>query len=236
VATNTYIGSELELFSKADNWKAYYAKFLRRHLVGDVLEVGAGIGATTKALCDGSQKRWVCLEPDPAMSATLLTKLSGRELPACCEAVTGAITDLALEELFDAIVYIDVLEHIEADGDELMKAAGHLRPGGRLVILAPAHRWLYTAFDKAIGHFRRYNKESLSKAIPAAFEPVEFRYLDSAGLMASLGNRLLLKSDMPTSRQIALWDKAMVPLSRLVDPLVRYRLGKSLLGVWRKKL
>jgi hypothetical protein len=71
--------------------------------------------------------------------------------------------------------------------------------------------------------------------IPEGFDRVELKYLDSVGLVASLGNRLFLKSGMPTARQIALWDKMMIPLSRLIDPLTRYRLGKSVLGAWRKK-
>jgi 2-polyprenyl-3-methyl-5-hydroxy-6-metoxy-1,4-benzoquinol methylase len=118
VTSHAYIGSELELFARAENWKAYYAKFLRRYLAGDVLEVGAGIGATTLALSDGSQKRWVCLEPDPALAATLLAKISDRELPACCSAMTGTLSDLSREDLFDAVIYIDVLEHIEGDAGE----------------------------------------------------------------------------------------------------------------------
>ena len=51
MADYTYIGSELELFSEASNWKAYYARLIRPYLGEEVLEVGAGIGATTASLC-----------------------------------------------------------------------------------------------------------------------------------------------------------------------------------------
>ena len=64
----TYIGSELELFSHASNWKAYHARLIRPYLGDEVLEVGAGIGATTASLYSGNQKRWVCLEPDLALA------------------------------------------------------------------------------------------------------------------------------------------------------------------------
>ena len=60
-------------------------------------------------------------------------------------------------------------------------------------------------------------------------------YLDAVGLLASLCNRLLLRQQMPTSRQIQVWDRFLVPLSRWVDPLLGYRLGKSIVGVWRKR-
>ena len=53
-------------------------------------------------------------------------------------------------------------------------------------------------------------------------------------MLASLGNRLVLKSAMPTPQQIALWDRMMVPLSRLADPLLAFTLGKSVLAVWER--
>ena len=59
--TEHYIGNELELFDKAKNWKRYYGTLIQPFLTGDVMEVGAGIGATTRSLCNGSQKKWVCL-------------------------------------------------------------------------------------------------------------------------------------------------------------------------------
>ena len=60
------------------------------------------------------------------------------------------------------------------------------------------------------------------------------RYLDSVGMMASLGNRLLLRAGMPTLRQILAWDRLMVPLSRRLDPWVGYRFGRSILAVWTR--
>jgi hypothetical protein len=57
--------------------------------------------------------------------------------------------------------------------------------------------------------------------------------LDGVGLLASLANRIVLKSGAPTKSQIRFWDTCMVPLSRVVDPLLGYRVGKSIIGVWR---
>jgi hypothetical protein len=70
--------------------------------------------------------------------------------------------------------------------------------------------------------------------MPGNLERVRLNYLDCVGLLASLGNRLVLKSKMPSKRQIALWDRGMVPLSTVLDPLLRYSVGKSVFGVWRK--
>jgi SAM-dependent methyltransferase len=230
----SYKGSELELFEKAENWKAYYQNLIRNYLGQEVLEVGAGIGATTRALCGEKQSRWLCLEPDPVMGKRIGSLITNHELPSTCEVRVGLVSDLQPQESFDTIIYVDVLEHIENDRDELKLSLSHLKPGGFLVVLSPAHQWLYTPFDEAIGHHRRYNKNTLSALIPEGLDQVELKYLDCVGALASLGNRLVLKSSIPSVKQLAVWDKLMVPLSKLLDPMLGYRAGKSVLGVWRK--
>jgi len=236
LAEYTYIGSELELFSEASNWKAYCARLIRPYLGEEVLEVGAGIGATTGSLCNGSQRRWVCLEPDTGLARTLEQRIADGRLPECCKVRVGTLRDLSQEEVFDTVVYIDVLEHIEDHETEVKLAATHLREGGTLVVLAPAHQWLFTPFDEALGHYRRYDLNRLPRIIPEEdLYRVKLGYLDCVGLLASLGNRFILKSKMPSRQQIALWDGVMVPLSRLLDPLLRYSVGKSILGIWQKK-
>jgi hypothetical protein len=54
-------------------------------------------------------------------------------------------------------------------------------------------------------------------------------------LVASLGNRLILRSEQPNARQIELWDKLMVRTSKVIDPLLLHTLGKSVLGIWRRR-
>jgi len=234
VSSIAYVGSELELFAAATNWKSYLSRQLQGFLGESVLEVGAGLGTTTLNLCRRPHRRWVCLEPDPAMTAALQGKRESGALPGCCEVRAGTLADLPTDEKFDSIIYIDVLEHIEDDRAEFQRAAEHLGLGGRIVVLAPAHQTLYSPFDQSIGHFRRYNRKMLSAAAPEGLPCERLKYLDTVGLLASLGNRYLLGSGMPTPRQIWTWDKLMVPVSRLIDPLLCYSLGKSILGVWRK--
>ncbi|HBE88831.1 MAG TPA: methyltransferase type 12 [Elusimicrobia bacterium] len=232
--TGTYPGGELELFAAAENWKTYVKSQLSPYLQGNVLEVGAGIGSTTGYLCGPGKGRWVCLEPDPEMAERLSRAASSGGLPARCEAVKGTIADIPPGALFDAVIYIDVLEHIEDDAAELRAAAAMLSGGGRLIVLAPAHQFLYTAFDRGVGHFRRYSLGDLARIAPPGLEALRLDYLDSAGLLASLGNRLLLRSGMPTAGQIRFWDSFLVRISRRLDPLLAHRLGKSALAVWRR--
>jgi ubiquinone/menaquinone biosynthesis C-methylase UbiE len=233
VTTADYVGSELELFAGALNWKNYLRKQMSHYLDGNVLEVGAGIGSFSQ-LVAADAKRWVCLEPDPGMHAQLLDKIRAGRLPSHCEAVLGGTESIPAPASFDSVLYVDVLEHIEDDRGEMRRALALLRPGGFLVVLAPAHQSLYTPFDKSIGHFRRYSRATLKAVSPRGATLTRLAYLDSVGMLASLANRVLLKQSMPTAKQIAFWDRALVPVSKILDPILFHRVGKSVLGVWRR--
>lgn len=212
----SYIGSELELFADAINWKKYYSLLIQEHLGHEVLEVGAGIGSTTKVLCKGNQRLWTCLEPDPLLANRIESLLACKELPNYCKVRVGTLSNLAPNEYFDTIIYTDVLEHIDDDKRELKDATNHLLNRGKLLILSPAHQWLFTPFDKVIGHYRRYDKKSLLSIIPNNFKCIELQYLDSVGMIASLANKFILKKRMPSQQQIRIWDKVMVPMSRVI--------------------
>jgi len=233
--TFSYIGTELDLFEQAHNWKMYYSKFLRLHLQGRVLEVGAGIGGSTVFLCDGSQSEWLCLEPDADLHQQIQKKIVQHILPPCCVSKNCTLRDISDDERFDAILYIDVLEHIENDSDELQRAFAHLKTHGRLIVLAPAYQTLFSEFDEAVGHFRRYTKNSLiAAAASLPLHLVDVMYLDSVALLLSLGNKLLLNQSRPTYAQIHFWDKVIVPISCVADKVFRYSFGRSVIGIWKK--
>jgi len=231
-AAYAYEGAELQLFAAAQRWKAYLEAQVRPFLGPTVLEVGAGLGATTQALCRQRHRRWVCLEPDPHLAQEIVARRDEGMIPSWCEVVVGTI-ETAPSDAFDSVIYIDVLEHIAADQAELELAARRLGNAGHLVVLSPAHPWLYSPFDRAIGHHRRYTAASLRALKPSDLSLVRLRYLDSVGALAGALNRLLLRQDLPTAQQLAFWDRVAIPLSRRVDPISGYRVGRALLGVWR---
>jgi SAM-dependent methyltransferase len=232
-SADRYAGSELELFSAVLNWKAYWCSRVRPYIAGEVLEVGAGIGSNTRLLDDGASGRWTCLEPDPGLCVSLRANVFAGGSRRTHECVCGTLAAL-VDRSFDTIVYIDVLEHIEDDRGELDRAAQLLRPGGHLVVLAPAHNALFSAFDAAIGHFRRYDRAMLRAIAPAGVAEVAMPYLDCAGLLLSAANRLLLRQSMPTKAQLHFWDTWIIPVSRMLDPLLRYSAGKTVIAVWRR--
>jgi SAM-dependent methyltransferase len=229
-----YVGGELGLFAHATNWKRYWSGKFRTYLSGSVLEVGAGIGTNTVLLRDATPGEWTCLEPDRKLVEELKSVLAKNQLDRRCRVLEGTTSDLPPTERFDTIIYVDVLEHIPDDRAELARAAEHLRPRGRVVVLSPAHQWLFSEFDRSIGHCRRYGKRTLLSATPPTLRPIKCFYLDSCGLFASLANRMFLHQSLPTLKQILLWDRKIVPVSRIIDPLTFFRAGKSIVGVWER--
>jgi 2-polyprenyl-3-methyl-5-hydroxy-6-metoxy-1,4-benzoquinol methylase len=230
-----YIGGELTLFKEATHWKNYMFSQFARFVKGDVLEVGAGIGTNTIILSNRKDigfNSWTVTEIDENQ-VEILKKIKEDRFDEKYTVSNSYVSDL--NKNYDTILYIDVIEHIENDKAELLNANSKLNPQGHLIILCPAHNWLFSPFDKAIGHFRRYNKKMYLDILPEGFEVVRLRYLDSVGILASAANKLMLHQNYPTKENIKLWDNYLVPISKIVDGVLGYALGKSVLIVAKKK-
>ena len=228
-----YPGDELDLFSSAKNWKRYFSKRLKKYVLGNVLEVGAGNGGTTKLLINDSVENWLCLEPDIKLFHSLENKIKLGQLPAKTHAIQGTI-NVIKEDTFDTIAYIDVLEHIEDDFDEINKAAKLLSIGGKIIVLSPAYNWLYSPFDLSIGHFKRYDYTSLKKIESKSLKLIHYEYLDSVGTVLNFLNKHLIRNSYPTKKQITFWDKIIVPMSKIIDPIINRKFGKSIIGIYSK--
>jgi hypothetical protein len=145
----------------------------------------------------------------------------------------GYRANLLTSPEFDTIIYIDVLEHIEDHAQELKDAAAHLRPGGRIIALSPAHQALSTPFDAAIGHLRSDDRVALLELTPPTRRVQKSFYLDSCGLLLSAGDKLFLRNSMPTKQQLLFWDRYVIPISRLSDYALFRLVGKSIVAIWQ---
>lgn len=66
---------------------------------------------------------------------------------------------------FDIVTALDVLEHLDDDLGALTEWRRVLKPGGRVFVFAPAHRWLWSLQDDISHHRRRYTVGSLRRVI-----------------------------------------------------------------------
>lgn len=81
------------------------------------------------------------------------------------------LTDVQLHDLAEpwpieanstrAVVLLDVLEHVGDPIAVLSHVRETLAPGGGVVVTVPAYQWLYSEWDHALGHFRRYTRSLL---------------------------------------------------------------------------
>jgi SAM-dependent methyltransferase len=226
-----YEGGELELFSSAVNWKNYFSKKLKKYVKGDILEVGAGIGSNFPYFQNGDVKSYTLLEPDIELFRKI--NIVHKDFSFDIKLINSFSSEIK-DVLYDCIIYIDVLEHIEYPHEELVGVLNLLKPNGFILILVPAYGFLYNNFDKQVGHFRRYNKQMLRNQMPESMVEQELYYLDSVSLFASVFNKFFAKKNLPTKRDVRFWDFVLIRISRLFDILFFKAFGKSLIGVYRR--
>jgi SAM-dependent methyltransferase len=229
----SYQGSELPLFEKATAWKEYFSSRIKAFIRGDVLEVGAGMGENIVYLHNSEVTSWTSIEPDEQLFKKLEGKLSSLAIKA--KAFCGQTPDLGAEEKFDTIVYIDVLEHIENDSSEIERAYKLLKSGGCIIVLSPAFQSVYSSFDKAIGHYRRYTKgtlEQVKRGLP--LKTIKSIYLESVGYLMLWLNRHVVKKEYPSEKNISVWQRFLIPVSKLLDKIIFYSFGKTVIAVWKK--
>ena len=232
-AALSYEGHDLEAMSAASAYARYIVDCLRPYLAGTVAEVGAGRGNLTRLLAETAAVRIVAIEPARTMYeqlsdwATDLTRVECRL--GCLE---DHAPDLAGD--VDSVVYVNVLEHIERDGEELRIAFDVLKPGGHLCVFVPALPCLYSDFDRRIGHWRRYTKAGLRRTAElAGFKTLRLRYFDLPGVLPWYLFMVLLGGDL-NPWKAGLYDRVAVPALRWFDRLVPSPFGKNLLYVGRK--
>ncbi|HET9315946.1 MAG TPA: methyltransferase domain-containing protein [Vicinamibacteria bacterium] len=104
---------------------------------------------------------------------------------------------------YDGAILFDVIEHLEETRPVLEAVRDHLRPGGLLILNVPALQALFSAYDVAAGHFRRYDLTTLAAELPAAdWEIVDARYWGLTLVPLLAVRKVLLRSpDAETIRR-----------------------------------
>jgi len=69
---------------------------------------------------------------------------------------------------FDLIILLDVLEHLPDDVQVLRNLCDLLTDEGVLILTVPAHSSLWSGFDEASGHYRRYELDEIRSKLTSA--------------------------------------------------------------------
>ena len=220
---------ELEFFDAAKNWRKYQFKNILKYINSSVLEIGPGTGHNVQYYKNRASQITL-LETNKNLANSLKSKFDEDKK------IIVLNTDIHIQEkTFDTIMYMDVLEHIEDDKKEVNKALKHLNSGGNLIFFVPAYQFLYSDFDKSIGHIKRYNKQFfLSLKENENISIVELKYFDSIGFFFAVLNKLFNKNKKESiGLGVKIWDKLMF-LSRIMDLIFLNKFGKSLFCIMKK--
>ena len=223
-----YPSEATEKFDNAKFHRKYCMSFVKKFIQGEVLEVGAGCGSFTRDYFNSDLN--ITLTETDQKNYEDLKKFFYKKNNVTIS--NNKIFDI--DKKFDTILYLHVLEHIEEDRKELESAYEKLKKGGRLIIMVPKHQKLYSNFDKAIGHFRRYELEFFEKNL-INLERKLLISLDSVGYILYFLNKIFFKNEtFPSYLKIFIWDKIFTPFTVLLDFFTNYRFGKCIVAVYKK--
>ncbi len=224
----SYLNHVLKYFDLAKNYRSYQLDLIKDHIGHKILEIGPGNGEIIENF--KVNNKITLIDNDKEM-CKVLNKKFGNE-----KNIKILNSDIkSVDEKFDSILYMDVIEHIENDIEELNLACKHLLESGKLIIIVPAFNFLFSDFDKDVGHYRRYNKKNFNSYVKNKnLKIISLKYFDSIGfLILSLSKLLNFKGRKNAVIGIKIWNLLM-PFSKLIDKLFFHQFGKSLICVIQK--
>jgi SAM-dependent methyltransferase len=231
VQGDTTLQSEvLEDLSEAVNYRAWLVALTQPYLGTRAIEIGSGTGDYAVAYAE-SGVRITASEADPGRLAALQSRFASDERVE----VRELAIPLDVDADYDAVVALNVLEHIPDDVDGLRSFARLVRPGGAVVLIVPAFPIGMSKFDRAIGHQRRYRKKTLRSALESAGLQVEvLRHVNAPGLFAWIVGMRLLRMQPGSGPILRIWDGRVIPRVRRREQRKEPRFGQSILAVARR--
>ncbi len=210
-------------------YRDYQFGLIARHCGPSVLEVGAGLGEFASQFT--GLDRHVVTDVDPVCVTYLADRFADRpEVEACRLDLHGTLPEIGAP--VSTLVAINVLEHIEQDSAALASLARLVEPGGRLVLWVPGYMQLYGDFDRRVGHVRRYTPDTLRAAITdAGLVATDVRPVNLLGGVAWWLAVRRGGVGSPRPGLLRIYDRVVVPTTRVVESRVQPPFGQSVLGV-----
>lgn len=213
-------------------YNGFLWSLMKPHVAGRVLEIGSGTGGISRKLLGARQL--VLSDPQAAYRDRLARMFNNYDHVSVHALTLGEPAPALAGECFDTVVCANVLEHVEDDAAGLRQIHALLAPGGRAVLVVPMLRALYGEIDRAIHHYRRYERaELIEKLEKAGFEVEETRALNALGIPGWWLNSVLLRRKAVPGFQARIND-LLTPLVRLEQRLA-LPVGMSMLAVARRR-
>lgn len=188
-------------------------------------EMGCGSGGNFEMLADFGKVD--AMEMDD--KAFQRAKHKGMKIDNIKNVKNGWLPDnITIERSYDAVIALDVIEHIEDDTASLKAIMAHIKPEGYLFITVPAYQWLWSPHDDANHHKRRYTKSLLIDTVEQAGYRVTYcGYFNTLLFPLTLIVRLLQKLSPPDKSLI---DEFSMPSKLLNNILTKIFSAEHLLA------
>jgi SAM-dependent methyltransferase len=231
-------GSETYSSAIADarNYMHWLVENFRPYLKGRILEVGIGHGEYSSLL--GERGDYIGVDYDADSVAEAQAGFPDRTF-ATCDILDRAQLRTLIPNGADAIVSINVLEHIDDDRTAIANLVDVLKSGGHLLLSVPALMILYNDLDRLAGHCRRYSIGRLQEILEK--QPVDilrlcyFNPIGGIGWWINSLKRYESLNDRAVNGQIRFFDQYVLPVSKAFDPLFRSFFGQSVTCIARRR-
>ncbi len=221
----------------AVNYTSWVIDEFRPYFGRKLLEVGLGHGGYRDFL--PALDRYVGIDIDAeAVEAAQAEARDAGDLFLEADITDPGLKDRLAGLDIDTVLCVNVLEHVEDHRTALLNLLQILPAGGHLLLFVPAFKALYNDLDRFAGHHRRYRKSDLRALIPPERgRLVVSRYFNPVGAIGWWINGFARHNsldDTSVNRQIEVFDRYVLPISRALNPLTRPFFGQSLIAVVQK--
>ena len=228
----------LEIFANAPAFNQWLFDEVSPYCSGKIIEIGSGIGNLSQyflknfkdvTLTDLRNEYVEILNKKftdtPGLTAVNLLDISSPNFDQ---------THSSLLNSFNTVIALNVIEHIAADDLAINNCRKLLAPNGRLIVLVPAYPALYNSLDKKLGHFKRYDKSTLSSILKLQkLQVTHAAYFNFAGIFGWwFTGKILNKENIP-DYQLSIFNK-LTPLFRVIDKLIFHKAGLSIIAVGKR--
>jgi SAM-dependent methyltransferase len=223
----------LEALATASAYNDWMFSLFEEFIGNRVLEIGCGTGNLTRHLVEKADEV-TAIDIHPEYLRLLSRSVQvpkGHTLIVRNQNFLEDMTDLVG---YDTVVLINVLEHLPEPDEALGRIHQALTTNGRVIVLVPALRLLYSRFDELIGHYRRYTCKSLAGELSrAGFTIKKNTYFNILGVAGWWLRFCLLKREYFTTRAVGMFE-SLAPLMRAIESLASPPIGLSVVGVGEK--
>jgi 2-polyprenyl-3-methyl-5-hydroxy-6-metoxy-1,4-benzoquinol methylase len=223
----------LEAISAATRFNEWMYDVISARLTGEILEIGSGIGNISTHFFKNGHHLTVSdirdnycehlsehFKNEPLLGGVLNLDLVHPDFDRLYKTHFGR---------YDGAFALNVVEHIQDDALAIANCKKLLKKGGRLVILVPAYQSLYNSFDRALEHYRRYNKTSLENIFKINnLQIVHSQYFNLAAIAGWWFSGTILKKEVIPTGQMRLYN-TLVPIFKILDKIVLNRMGISVI-------